>query len=315
MKKISIVIPCFNEETNISHIVSAINDMISKLNYEFEIIFVDDGSKDNTVKAIKTQALLYNYIFYIEFSRNFGKDQALRAGLALAKGDAVITMDADMQHPPALLNDLINEWENGNEVVFTYRKENNPHVKWHQKICSKMFYKGLNFLGSVKLEEGISDFRLLDKKVVQTLNKIDEQEIFYRGMIKWIGFKQKGIPYTPYERLNGEVSYSFFKLTKLAINSILSFSVKPLLIASVLGVVFMFLSLLYIPYILFSYLTGEAVSGWTSIIATIVFFSSIQMLILGIMCVYISKLFMQNKQRPNFIISNTNYAQNDFVKL
>ncbi len=315
MKKISIIIPCHNEEANISCIVTEINKITESLRYEFELIFIDDGSTDNTIYAIKAQSLLYDNIFYIEFSRNFGKDQALRAGFALAKGDAVITIDADLQHPPALFKDLIEEWKNGYEVVYTFRKENNPHAKWSQKICSKLFYKGLNFLSSVKLEQGISDFRLLDKKVVQILNKIDEQEIFYRGMIKWIGFKQIGISYTPFERLNGDASYSFLKLLKLAVNSILSFSIKPLLIASVLGVVFMLLSFLYIPYILISYFNGNAVSGWTSIIATIVFFSSMQLLILGIMCIYISKLFIQNKQRPNFIISNTNYSKNDFIKL
>lgn len=315
-KKISIIIPCYNEEGNIDLLVHRILNITHFLNHDFELIFIDDGSRDLTINEIQKQCLNYSNIFYLKLSRNFGKDQAIRSGLAVANGDAVITIDADLQHPPDLISKLVNYWEEGFEVIYTYRKKSNPHVNWYQSLCSKIYYKIINSLSSIELEEGISDFRLIDRKVINSLNLIEEQDIFFRGMIKWVGFQQIGIPYTPEKRANGEVSYSIFKLIKLAVNSVLSFSVKPLLVASVLGVFFAFFAVLLAPYILISYLLGYAVSGWTSLITTIVFFGGLQLFILGMMCLYLSKLYLQNKFRPNYFISKTNYLNisNDSVK-
>lgn len=316
-KKISIVIPCYNEEGNIGFLVDRIFSTTHHLNYDFELIFIDDGSIDHTIEEIQKQCLTHDNIFYLELSRNFGKDQAIRSGLAVAKGDAVITMDADLQHPPSLISTFTNYWEEGFEVIYTYRKNSNPHVVWYQKLFSKAYYKIMNFISSVDLEEGISDFRLIDQKVLKSLNAMAEQDMFFRGMVKWIGYRQIGIPYHPEKRENGEVSYSTLKLAKLAVNSALSFSVKPLLIATFLGVFFALLAILFAPYILISYLMGYAVSGWTSLITTIVFFGGLQLFILGIICLYLSKLYVQSKQRPNFIIRKTNYSNlsaNDSVK-
>ncbi|MBD3749764.1 MAG: glycosyltransferase [Sphingobacteriales bacterium] len=315
-KKISIVIPCYNEEGNISVLVDKIFSITHHLEYDFELIFIDDGSKDNTIKEIQNQCLRHINIFYVELSRNFGKDQALRAGLAVANGDAVITMDADLQHPPSLITKLVNYWEEGFEVIYTYRETNNPHVSWYQKLFSKAYYKVMNFLSSIELEEGISDFRLMDRKVLKSLNLIIEQDIFFRGIIKWVGYQQIGIPYTPDKRENGEVSYSIFRLVKLAVSSVLSFSVKPLIIATFMGVIFAFLAVLLAPYIIISYLLGYAVSGWTSLITTIVFFGGLQLFILGVISLYLSKLYLQSKHRPNYLIRKTNYLNisNDSVK-
>jgi glycosyltransferase involved in cell wall biosynthesis len=306
-KKLSIVIPAYNEENNIAHLVAELNKALSATGYEYEYIFVNDGSKDNTLRELKVQAEAHPNVYYIELSKNFGKDYALKAGIDMAKGDAVITMDADLQHPPHLLPQMLKYWEEGYDIIYTYREDANPHASTLQKFGSKQFYKFINAISDITLENGISDFRLLDQKVVAELKQINEYEIFFRGMVKWVGFLQMGIPYTPAARHTGEASYSFFKLVKLAVGSIMAFSVRPLYIATGLGLFFSVSALLYIPYILISYFWGyDALSGWASLIATVAFFGGLQLLVLGIIGSYLGKIFLQTKHRPNYIIRSTN---------
>jgi glycosyltransferase involved in cell wall biosynthesis len=317
-KKLSVVIPAFNEEKNISFLVSEVVKTLNSTKYDFELILVDDGSKDNTLNEIKVQAEIHHNVFYIELSKNFGKDYALKSGIDLANGDAVITMDADLQHPPHLLPQMLKYWDEGYDIIYTYREDANPHVKNYQKVASRLFYKGINALSDITLENGISDFRLMDQKVVHELRKIEEYEIFFRGMVKWVGFIQKGIPYTPAQRHTGEASYSFINLAKLAVGSIMAFSVRPLYIATGLGLFFSLASLLYIPYIAISYFAGyDALSGWASLIATISFFGGIQLLVLGIIGMYLGKIFLQTKHRPNYIIRSTNLhvMKNDYFRV
>jgi glycosyltransferase involved in cell wall biosynthesis len=317
-KKLSIVVPSYNEEKNISFLISEVVKTLSTTDYDFEFIFVDDGSKDNTIHEIKIQAEIHHNVFYIELSKNFGKDYALKAGIDLAEGDAVITMDADLQHPPQMLPQMLKLWEDGYDIVYTFREDANPHVKGYQKVASKLFYKGINALSDITLENGISDFRILDRKVVEELKKIDEYEIFFRGMVKWVGFQQKGIPYTPSKRHTGEANYSFLNLAKLAIGSIMAFSIRPLYIATGLGLFFSVASLLYIPYVLISYFTGfDALSGWASLIATVAFFGGLQLLVLGIIGMYLGKIFLQTKHRPSYIVrsTNLNVVKNDIVRV
>jgi glycosyltransferase involved in cell wall biosynthesis len=307
-KKISIVIPAHNEEKNISFLVDQINSTMLQQDYSFELIFVDDGSRDNTLNEIKASAEIYHNILYIELSRNFGKDHALKAGIAIAQGNAVITMDADLQHPPHFILHMLNLWENGHDIIYTYREQANPHARGYQKATSRLFYKGINMFTGIKLENGTADFRLMDEIVVKQLKRFDEYEIFYRGIIKWTGFKQIGIPYLPSKRHMGEASYSFFKLVKLALHFIMAFSARPLYIASGIGLFFSLAAILYIPYVLISYIAGYAVGGWSSMIATIAFFGGLELLVLGLIGIYVGKIFMQSKQRPNFIIRSTNVS-------
>ena len=316
-KTLSIVIPTFNEEKNIAHLINELDRTLSLTEYEYEYVFVNDGSKDETMAALKTAAWSNPKVYYIELSRNFGKDYALKAGIDMARGDAVITMDADLQHPPHLLPQMLQQWEDGYDVVYTYREDSNPHADRFQKMASMLFYKFINRLSDLTLENGISDFRLLDRKVVDEMHKITEYEIFFRGMTKWVGFLQMGIPYTPAARHTGEASYSFARLLKLAIGSIMAFSVKPLYIATGLGLFFSLASLLYIPYVLISYFYGfDAVSGWASLIATVAFFGGLQLLVLGIIGSYLGKIFIQTKNRPNYIVRSTNMVKkHDIVKL
>lgn len=317
-KKLSIIIPAYNEEKNISFLVTELSRSLQQVKYDYELIFVNDGSDDHTLNEIKIQAELHQNVFFIELSKNFGKDYALKAGIDAANGNAIITMDADLQHPPYLLPKMLELWEEGYDIVYTYREEANPHVKGYQKAASNLFYKGINAISDITLENGISDFRLLDEKVVNELKQIREYEIFFRGMVKWIGFNQIGIPYTPAARHTGEASYSFFKLAKLAIGSIMAFSVRPLYIATGLGLFFSVSALLYIPYIFISYFSGyDAASGWASLIATVAFFGGLQLLVLGIIGSYLGKIFLQTKHRPNYIIRSTNLVKvkNDLIRV
>ncbi|MDF2433093.1 MAG: polyisoprenyl-phosphate glycosyltransferase [Mucilaginibacter sp.] len=317
LKKISIIIPTYNEEKNIGFLVTELNKVIATLNYHVEMVFVDDGSTDNTLTEIKVKAEIYSYIFFIELSKNFGKDYALKAGINMATGDAIITMDADLQHPPALIAQLINLWEKGNDIVYTYRKDANPDSNFYSRFSSRLFYKVINSLSEIKLEDGISDFRLIDRKVANQLKQIDECEIFLRGIIKWVGFIQIGIPYTPSKRYKGVQSYSFLKLMKLAISGIMSFSVRPLYVTAGIGLLFSLLPLFYLPYILISYFAHYAISGWASLIATIVFLGGLQLFTLGIIGVYVGKIFIQSKKRPNYIIRSTNIFKldSDFIRI
>ncbi|MEQ1553754.1 MAG: glycosyltransferase family 2 protein [Ferruginibacter sp.] len=306
-KKISVLLPVFNEQNNVDAIYLAVKNIFVQFSeYLYEIIFIDDGSTDLTLPNIIKIAAADNSVLYISFSRNFGKDNALCAGLRKSTGNAVITMDADLQHAPNLITELIHKWESGYEVVYYFRKNKNKHASTLSGFFSTTFYKTLNALSDVKLENGISDFRILDKKVVDCLANLPEDTLFFRGLIKWAGFKQLGLPYNPSERNHGKSTYKTSMLFKLAIQSITSFSTKPLTIAIYLGFVFSTLSILYIPYIIYSKINGFAISGWASIIATIVFFGGLNLMILGIVGLYLGKTFMQGKGRPQYIVSQTN---------
>jgi len=307
MKKlITILIPVYNEEGNVPAITKAVQEIFKDLNFNFEIVFVNDGSADNSLSIIKETASTQNNIFYISFSRNFGKDNALLAGFKYSNGDAIITIDADMQHPPEMIPQMLELWEQGNDVVYTHREDKNEHASNFNQLSSKMFYRLVNNLSDIELEDGIADYRLLDRKVVDVFNNLHEDRPFFRGLVKWVGFQQIAIPYTPNPRIAGESKYSNRALTRLALQGITSFSVKPLTIAIYMGLTFSVLSTLYIPYVLISLYKGYAISGWTSIIVTIAFFGGLQLMILGILGIYLGKLFMQSKQRPHFIVKESN---------
>ena len=307
-KLVSIVIPAFNESGNIAKICSEIGEVFSKLTYSYEIILVADGCTDNTMKTIETLISINKNIFFIEFSRNFGHQLALKAGLDYAKGDCVISMDCDLQHPPGLIPELLAKWEEGFEVVYTIRLEDKK-LPLGKKISSRLFYKTLNGLSNVELETGSADFRLLDSKVVSVIRNFHENEPFLRGLFKWIGFKQTSIMFMPNSRHSGKSKYSIQKMIKFALQGVTSFSVKPLYAAIYIGFSFTILSLLYIPYVIHAFHTGKEVSGWASIIMTIVFLGGLQLTILGIIGIYIGKMFMQVKNRPNYIIRSTNIKE------
>jgi dolichol-phosphate mannosyltransferase len=309
-KLISIVIPAYNESENIPKTVPAILNLIKSLPYRFEIIMVADGCTDNTLDKIQELILEHKNIFYIEFSRNFGHQNALKAGLDHANGDCVISLDCDLQHPPELIPEMLSKWESGYEVVYTIRKEDKK-LPISKRFSSRLFYNTINRLSDVEIESGSADFRLLDKKVVRIMKNFHENEPFLRGLIKWIGFKQFSIEYFPKQRTLGKSKYSLKRMISFALQGVTSFSVRPLYGAIYLGFTFTMLSILYLPYVLHAFHNGKEVSGWASTIMTIVFFGGLQLTILGIIGIYVGKMFMQVKERPNYIIRSTNLKTED----
>ncbi|KMQ72702.1 glycosyltransferase family 2 protein [Chryseobacterium koreense] len=308
MKKISIVIPAHNEEGNISLIQQRIREVFSTLeNYRFEIIFVNDGSRDNTQQKLEELANQFEEVKFIELSRNFGHQPAVKAGLDYATGNAVISMDADLQHPPELIRDLIRKWEEGFDIVFTVRTYPKQISRFKRK-SSALYYKFLSLISDVNINEGGSDFRLMDSSVVDVVRNMNEADIFLRGLSNWMGFKQTGIPFTAGERATGQSSYNLKKMMKFAFTGITAFSVKPLYMAAYLGFLFSAFAVVgYGIYVIHSFVAKTEISGWASLIMTVVFFGGIQLIILGIIGIYLGKIFKQVKERPNYIIRSKNF--------
>ena len=307
MKKIDIIVPCYNESENIIPLYEAIKGVFSKKlpEYSYSLIYVNDGSTDNSLQVLKKLSSEDENVKYISFSRNFGHQLAVKAGLDHAFGDAVISMDCDLQHPPALLPELIQKWEEGNQVVATLRTYSAEISKKKQQT-SQQFYKILNLLSDIEIKEGSADFRLLDQVVVKVIRSMNENEPFLRGIVPWVGFQQVYLPYTAQARFAGQTKYTMKKMLHLALVGVTAFSVKPLYFAVFLGFFFSFLSVLYIPYVILSFINGSEISGWASLIMTIVFFGGLQLIILGIIGIYIGKIFKQTKERPSYIIQEEN---------
>ena len=308
MKKISIVIPAYNEEGNLIPVYQRIKSVLEKMQgYSFEIIFVNDGSRDNTQSRLEEMALDFPEIKYIEFSRNFGHQPAVKAGMDYADGNAIISMDGDLQHPPELIPQMVQKWEQGYDIVYTIRSYP-KEISYFKRKTSDLFYRFLSQISDVDLTNGGgSDFRLIDASVAQVMKNLKEDDLFLRGLTSWMGFKQTGIEFVAGERFSGQSSYDLKKMLKFAFTGITSFSVKPLYLATYLGFIFSSLSLLYIPYVLYAFLTKTEISGWASLIMTIVFFGGVQLIILGILGIYLGKIFKQVKGRPNYIIRSKNF--------
>ncbi len=306
-KTISIVVPAYNEAGNIVLLFQKICRVFEGLpQYNFEVIYVNDGSNDSTCTVLHKLASSYKNIKFIDFSKNFGHQMAVKAGIDHAFGDAVISIDGDLQHPPELIKVLIEEWEKGYDVVYTLRtycSEEPATKRW----TSKLYYKVLKVVADVEIEEGSADFRLIDKKVADIFRKIEDTDPFLRGLIKWMGFSRKAIRYQADQRFSGSSTYNFKKMMQLAVSGITSFSTKPLHIAVYLGFFFAMASILYIPYVIWAFVSGTEISGWASLIMTVVFFGGLHLVILGVLGIYIGKIFKQTKHRPNYIIKEKNF--------
>ena len=304
---ISIVVPCYNEEGNIEILYKKIKNVLP--HEKIEYIFVDDNSSDNTLSIIENLSKTDSSVKFISFSRNFGHQNALRAGLQYASGNCVISMDADLQHPPEMLQSLIDKWSEGYDIVYTFRKDI-ENVSAFKKLTASVFYKLMNRFSEVEIKKGSADFRLLDRKIVDILvEDITEYHLFYRGLISWIGYKQIGIEYVPHARFSGKTKYTLRKMLSFAANGITSFSIKPLKVAVLLGILISFVSVIYAIYVLYiSIFTDTAIEGWTSVILSVLFIGGINMILLGIIGEYIGKLYIQSKKRPYFLIKKTNIS-------
>lgn len=305
LQKISIVVPCFNEEEGLPTFNKTLFEHLPD-NYHYEVIYVNDGSSDHTYQVILKLANEDPRIKYISFSRNFGHQNALKAGYDYASGDCAVSLDADLQHPPHVIPLLISKWEEGYEIVNTLRHDHQS-ISYAKKTSSGLFYKIINRLSDVKIENGMADFRLVDKKVLKQLKLFQENYLFFRGIIPWMGFKQTVVPFTANERFAGTTKYTFKKMLKFATTGVTAFSVKPLKLSIYLGTIIALGAFIYGLYALYVHLfTDNAVTGWTSVIISVLFVGGINLLMLGIIGEYLGKLFIENKRRPNYLISDTN---------
>ncbi len=268
---------------------------------DYELVFIDDGSTDGTKEILNKLHNKNKKLKAISFSKNFGHQSAILAGLKYAKGDAVIMMDADLQHPPELIPKMINEWKKGHDIVNTIRKKGKENA--FKRITSNGFYKTMNIISKTKMPVGAADFRLMDRKVVDAFKNIEETNLFVRGVINWMGFSSTYIKYTPNKRHAGKTKYSLKKMISLAFDGITSFSTAPLQMATLLGLIVSAFSFLYFLYVIYIRLfTTQALTGWTSVIMSVLFLGGVQLISIGILGEYISKIFYEVKRRPRFII-------------
>ena len=298
---VSIVVPCYNESGNIRQLYEQLLPVCSDLG-EYEILFVDDGSEDDTLAQIQTLRDLNARVKSIELSRNFGHQPALKAGLDHAVGECVISMDADLQHPPELIPDLVKKWREGFEVVFTIREED-KNLSWAKRTTSKLFYGLAEKLISIQIHPGTADYRLLDRKVVDVLKGLEESFLFYRGLVSWVGFRQTSLSYAPNYRFSGTTNYTYRKMFSLALSGITSFSVRPLKLSIVLGLIIATMAGVYGTYVLYAFLfTDLALPGWSSTTASVLFIGGVQLIMLGVLGEYLGKTFLEGKRRPNYIV-------------
>lgn len=304
-KKISFVIPVYNEVKCLNELYNRIVSNAGKTGYFFEIVFVDDGSSDGSYSAIQKIKERDERVRGVKFSRNFGHQMALLCGLEHAAGDVIIMMDADLQHPPELIPELIKQWESGIPIVNTIRKSVRSESLF-KKCTSDFFYEVFSILTGLKIGENTADFRLLDRKVVEQIKSVSESVLFLRGMITWIGFKQTSIHYVPAARFAGETKYNLRKMLEFGIDGLTSFSILPLRFATVLGLLIIVINLIYLMYaLLVFFVFGGTEKGWTSVVFIISLYSAIQIFLIGLVGEYIAKIHLETKKRPRYIIEES----------
>lgn len=304
MKKISVVIPMYYEEEVAQECYERISKVLSQIeDYEYEIIFVNDGSKDKTLQILENIAKNDKKIKVISFSRNFGHQCAVTAGIKYVTGDAIVIIDADLQDPPELIPEMLKLWEDGHEVIYGKRKTREGESAF-KLLTAKMFYKTLNALSDVDIPKDTGDFRLVDRKVIDVINELPEHNKFLRGLFSWVGFKQVPYEYERKERFAGRTKYPLKKMLKLASDGIISFSTKPLKLLGGLGIISIIISLIILLYSIISWIfnLNNLTAGWTSIMVTLTLFSGIQLLSIWIMSEYIGRIYDETKQRPQYII-------------
>ena len=303
MKTISIVVPVFNEEDNIEHFYESVCKVMESLPYDFELIYVDDGSKDRSREILRSLEKQDERVQSIFLARNSGHQLALTCGLDNADGDAVITMDGDMQHPPELIPVLLEKWEQGYEVVQTIRKTTEG-VSAMKKLTSYYYYKVLNKLSNVHIQEGGSDFRLMDRVVVKAFRRYREHARFIRGMIGAMGFRQVQIEFVAPKRFAGVSKFSPRKMLNFAIDGVLAYSNLPLRLGLYIGIISGLISLLMILHVFVSkYVLNDAVAGWATLTACVLFFGGMQMIVLGILGEYLGRVFEEVKHRPLYLVA------------
>ena len=307
-KKVSLIVPCYNEQESLPIFYQAVCDVANSLpQYDISLVLVNDGSKDETMKIMRELAAGDDRVHYISFSRNFGKEAAMFAGFCNAKGDYVAVMDADMQDPPSLLPQMLEILESGEyDSVATRRvtREGEPPIR---SFFARMFYKIINRISDADIVDGARDFRLMKREMVDAIIAMCEYNRFSKGIFGWIGFRTKWLPYKNVERVAGETKWNFFKLFKYSIDGIINFSQAPLSIASIAGLFLTIVSFLAIIFVVVRRLLfGDPVAGWASTVCIILFMGGLQLLCTGIMGQYLAKTYLEVKKRPHYIVAETN---------
>jgi len=302
---ISIICPVYNEEESIEIFVNAISTIFLKIEENFEIIFINDGSTDNSLYILLELRKKYKNIKIIEFSRNFGKEFALTAGLDYTQGDAIIPIDVDLQDPPELIVDFIKHWKGGSEVVLA-KRVNRQEDDIFKRITSTLFYKLHNKISDVKIPENVGDYRLMSKKVVEKIKLLPENQRFMKGIFAWVGFSATYVEYTRTKRIAGTSKFNGWKLWNFALDGITSFSTFPLKVWTYIGFTTSFLSFLYGSFIILnSLIFGIDTPGYASLIVVILFMGGLQLIGIGVLGEYLGRIFMETKKRPSYIIKET----------
>ncbi|MEE1144099.1 MAG: glycosyltransferase family 2 protein [Acutalibacteraceae bacterium] len=305
--KISLIVPCYNEQEVLPIFYKETCKVIEKMDADFEFVFIDDGSKDNTVLIMRELAEKDDRVFYYSFSRNFGKEAGIYAGLSNAKGDICVVMDADMQDPPSLLpqmyDAIINE---GYDSVATCRetREGEPPVR---SFFARLFYKIINKISDADIKDGARDFRMMSRKMVDSIIELGEYNRFSKGIFGWVGFKTKWLPYENIERAAGNTKWSFWKLFKYSLDGIVNFSSAPLYISSLIGILFCIIALIStIFFFVRRLMFGDPVTGWASTACIITFIGGVQLFCVGVLGQYMARMYLETKNRPKYIVRETN---------
>ena len=305
MDLLSIVVPCYNEEESVKLFLSEIQSILS--DYNFEVIFVNDGSSDDTLKVIKDLADSNSNVKYLSFSRNFGKESVIYAGLSNANGDLVCLMDADLQHPPRLIPEMIESICAGEADVVAARRTSRKGESMLKSIFSRMFYKVFNRVSQITLVEGATDFRVMKKVVVDAVLELPEYNRFSKGLFQWVGFETKWIPYENVERVAGESAWSFRQLMRYSIEGVVAFTTIPLTLVIFLGTILSVVALLYMIFIIIKYLIySDPVQGFATTMSAILLLGGIQLLSIGVLGKYLEKTYTEAKCRPIYIVRESN---------
>lgn len=298
---ISCVVPCLNECDNLHLLLPALREQLKSLSSQWEIIVVDDGSTDGTQDLMQEWST-HDGMRYLQLSRNFGKEAALSAGFKTADGDVIICLDADLQHPPSLIGAMLERWRSGADMVYAVRAHRNDE-SWFKRTGARWFYRLLSSNRNVQVPAHAGDFRLMDRRVVDTLVALPERTRFMKGLYAWVGFRTEPLPYIPDTRANGTSHYGVWRLVRLALAGLTAFTTWPLRMVSLLGCIFALLSFAYGGFLVFDYLTnGNHVSGWTTIMTALLFFAGVNLISLGVVGEYIARIFDEVKGRPLYVV-------------
>lgn len=302
MKKVTIIIPAYNEAESFDEIKVNMQEVVrNNMDYEWEFLLINDGSTDETLQKMEKLCIADKHYHYIDLSRNYGKEIAIMAGLDYAQGDAVIIMDADMQHPINIIPEMLTYWEEGYDDVYAQRERSDE--SWMKRNTSKLYYTILQKSTNIPIQKDTGDFRLLDRKCIDALKKMRETDRNNKGIFSWIGFKKKGIYYHQNKRQHGKTKWSYYKLVNLALTGITSFTTSPLRYASFFGFFVSVIAFIYLIYIIIKTIFyGEPVQGYPTLMVTILFLGGIQLIALGIIGEYLSHIFNETKKRPGYFI-------------